>query len=708
MHVTYKDGRVVLSRNRKTISSRGTSLVGNLLYSGIAVAMGDTFASIDAPGLSMKDAIFLGKCFAVHSCDFRGVDDSVNDYSGSGAPFDLFMEQLGGPKWRNVHVRRTPDRPSLSSGEFLKGSEVNENVRSVVRSFVPKWHREHYDGSFINTNVTLSGILALRDKMRGVLGDDGKIIQRLNLSPGVWDVSRMVFWDYLGLGSANIPLYMDDETIETNFFRGSAGVGFDSSVQHVCGTKGDNVAINAQRCHWIARELLSGRPPESFLAPWGHITGLKPEVFGPDVPKDKIRFIFQQNMECGSFTKHFTVPIQKYMETRSWYMPGKGLFGEQYPYLLTALSHPDARTFFPDFHPPMAFDHFALFDLSGQDWSYISEVLLLIMSSLMNLMKEPDLKKSFWVNLAGWISAWTVCKIVQCWGNKYKYALGSFASGSDWTTIFDTCEMLLVVLTTIIEMAGLDQLSILSHIRFVKYGDDSAVSMTKFAFDLLFPGGDPSGFIRTAKKCFGAVFKPSQTELLAPLPHHQDRFYTHISRCDGREDVVSPGIRILKRYWVKYNCNLEPLHPDTPLNLVKVVLPWRPCSELVSKIGLDPKNWGSEDQPWVLWYQKAFGLLIDACANLESHKMIMNAMSYIRSIFPLQVSEAESSFSWAATENKWKLGVDFDDTLISVIPRSSRSLILVASLFFTTDVHLMDLFPSGINRSMFHHAHCPI
>jgi len=88
--------------------------------------------------------------------------------------------------------------------------------------------------------------------------------------------------------------------------------------------------------------------------------------------------------------------------------------------------------------------------------------------------------------------------------------------------------------------------------------------------------------------------------------------------------------------------------------------------------------------------------------------MIMNAMSYIRSIFPLQVSEAESSFSWAATENKWKLGVDFDDTLISVIPRSSRSLILVASLFFTTDVHLMDLFPSGINRSMFHHAHCPI
>ena len=144
---------------------------------------------------------------------------------------------------------------------------------------------------------------------------------------------------------------------------------------------------------------------------------------------------------------------------------------------------------------------------------------------------------------------------------------------------------------------------------------------------------------------------------------------------------------MLKRYWVKYDKNLDPVHPDT--EDFHCILPWRPTEDLVPKLGLDVDNWKSELSPWVKWYQKAFSLLIDACANKEAHCMIMNAMAYVRSMYPIDVEDAESGYSWELHANAFKLGKEFDSSLIASLPRSSVALKAIASRFLTRPYHVI-------------------
>lgn len=662
--------------------------------------MGETFFDEAMPGLTVKDAILAGKSVAVHCCSFRGHDHSACDHVGHGAPFDMFMEMLGGPKWRTVGVLRNPPRPDTTSQDFMRDFDPDPNVRALVRSFVPAKYHAYYDGSRINTDISLGGVLALREKMLGVVGDDGRIIDRLCVPHDVWCAIRCCFWEFLGLAEANIPFVMTEATLRHDYFRSSAAYGFDGSKYRPTTTKGPMVDVNGERCVWIANQVLHGSNFEDVTAPWGHITGLKPEIFGPDVPLEKVRFIFQQNMECGAFTKHFTIPIQEFLESRIWYMPGKSLMGEQYPYLLQALSHPDASSFYPDVQWRGDLDHFVLLDLKGQDWSYVPEVLVFLVSSVCNLIKTPEYYANFVVKLSAYIQAWTDCKFVQAWGKEWKYALGMFASGSDWTTIVDTCEMLLVVLITLFTHLGFDP-TILREIRFVAYGDDFAMSMTRSMYGRLFPDGDVVGFCRSAKASCGAVFKPEQTVVLAPLPSHKDRFFTYVVRdADGHERIESDGFCMLKRRWVKYDSNLAPLHPDTPMCLVKCVLPWRPTIDIVPKVGLDVKNWANKDRPWVAWYKKAFGLLIDSVANKESHDMLITGMEWVRDIFPDQADEAETTFSWKLTDDRFKLGSELDDGLIKIIPRAPNSIRLVAALFLSTPAKVWGMYSSGINKDL--------
>jgi len=122
--------------------------------------------------------------------------------------------------------------------------------------------------------------------------------------------------------------------------------------------------------------------------------------------------------------------------------------------------------------------------------------------------------------------------------------------------------------------------------------------------------------------------KPKETTIYVPIPGHVDRFFTHIVD----DEIVSPGVHFLQRHFVKYDADLNPVHPDKP---AMYIFCWRHAGRIISKSALDPNNWTSfGPHPIAAAYAKAFGLLMDAGPNKLAHKYIRNLMDAYLQVDP--------------------------------------------------------------------------
>lgn len=692
---TRTANKLVITRTTRNETKKGKSLNGQFTLGPFPIALGSEITTLDVTGLNLADSIMLGKCFVLSECSYLSVEDDES-FNGTGNSMDFFMSNMNSGKYIPTHYSRSRPRPVASADQFFKPFSADLAVKAEIRNFIPSKYLRFYDGAYINTDLSMGAMFKLYEKMRGVADDSGNIITTMNMSDEDYRTVFTIFLQNVGIADHNIPIRITPESLMRNHFRGAAGTGADPYLQEVKGTKGSNLDVHFDRIKWISRMLSRGKRPEEFLPPWLHVICPKAEVRSPDVDPEKIRLVWMQNMEVGTLTKQISAPMQKQLEGTLWYMPGKGLMGKMLPWILLAFAHPDFSKFRPDWKAPPRDIAYAGFDLSTQDLSYIGKVMMTCMVTGALLLKPPDKSVEVLLPLIAYIWAWTICKLAQLWGGKAYYTV-VFASGSDLTTIMDTIMDYFVFhvgIYKLCESKSMDPLEVFPLLKIICYGDDTGVSGPVWLMEILFPQGDFTAFSTIVKDTCGAVFKPSQCFLYVPVPDHRDRFYTWI---DEDNQVISPGFKMLQRQWIKYDKNLKPLHPDS--KEWHCVLPWRHTSDLVPKLGLDVKNWKDSKRPWVAWYQKAFGLLIDSVANAESHNMIKAAMEYVQELYPSQVEDAESSFNWQLHANTHKLGTEFDNSLIKCIPRSEHSMKVIASLFLTRAHHVNYLFPQHTNMT---------
>lgn len=689
---------ITLSRKRKKLDG------DNLISKGKSVKLGETIEVIPNKSGSMKEAILIGKCHAVSYLDASGTDKFGNYlyYEGYGDPYDLLLEAIDSPKWMPVNVNWAKAKLAATARDFFGTFEPYDPVRVIVREHIPNRYLEDYDGAYVNTNGSYAGMFKLRDKMRGKVMN-GKIQVDHGVDPSTIRAIQMIFLERCELHKSNIPVVIDQLSVSHNSFRSSAALGGNPYDFDNCGTKGNWLDIHKKNMEWIIQQLLDGAMPEDILAPWYHVMAAKAEVRAKDVPVDKVRIIFQQFMEADAVGEYMSKPITEWFRHLDWYLPGTSMMGNHYPKLLRSLKHPHARRYWEDFSPSVVPLMYIYLDQTAQDWNYLSETLAFLMF-IRFLFYQPGSGEShdFFVKLFGWELSWVFCKLIQLWGGTWWILFGAFCSGSKWTTWTDTCQSFLIFLTVLHSISGdLNYSRDVIHLGISCYGDDTSVSLPYDPDRWDYP--NLLDDIVSAGSRIGCVYKKGGSGILLPTANHKDRFYTHIYRTsptDGsvcQEYVISEGLKMLQRQFVKVDKALNILHPDAEDFFT--ALPWRPTVDYVVKLGLDPNNWKDTTGAWVQWYRKAFGLLLDSAANREAHEIIKSAMAHIREIYSEQVSIACSGFEWKDSELALKLG-DIDPNLIYKLPAMNNSYRIVCSMYVPKPHKIVDLKPAVRNYSL--------
>jgi hypothetical protein len=259
-------------------------------------------------------------------------------------------------------------------------------------------------------------------------------------------------------------------------------------------------------------------------------------------------------------------------------------------------------------------------------------------------------------------------------------------SGIYPTSTFNTLKSLIMLLYHIIKMAcqyGESIQEALRCIKFVGYGDDTVMSFPmrylKYFTDepqLFYPEK-----LAATYKEFGCILKPGETEIYIPaggLLPHKDRLYTYIVD----DEIVSKGAHILQRYFVKYDNDYNPLHPDDP-NFA-FVKPWRKTSTFMTKVGTDAQGFKGKHgraqtckNIWINFYCKTFGLLLDAGPNLKAHRLLKQILSDAATDKPWLPLICQTQ--WRETglfDIVSKLGVPYSlvDQLIARLPKEKNSV----------------------------------
>jgi len=138
----------------------------------------------------------------------------------------------------------------------------------------------------------------------------------------------------------------------------------------------------------------------------------------------------------------------------------------------------------------------------------------------------------------------------------------------------------------------------------------------------------PGKFIETAK-LLCLEFKPSETYCLFSVDGHNDMFYSHVVD----DELRSPGVKYLQRYFVKVDKNCVPLHPNSS-SWFKV-MPWRVTVDYFVRSNNHIFDWKHQTNlvP-VAYFQKLIGLIYDAGCNRTAHEYLKNCLLFCEERYP--------------------------------------------------------------------------
>jgi len=514
----------------------------------------------------------------------------------------------------------------------------SEQVRNYcwlgVQKYAPDLKRYLFE-SFVSTQCTVEGVTALRDKLcRGTpvySGNDNDFYGGLALTIANLEVSKYRM----------IPT-IDPDIVRFLPYNPNAACGFNHMNDPKIKTKRDDAPYAMARLYDMLWKACRGHPFSADIKQYISRYSAKAEVRGPDDDKTKIRLTAMLDTFSDSLTRIITIPFQSGIQQAKPILIGTSTYTSLYYYMLKAHNHPDFERLLAYGDVPWtkrsAFEKWNALtsDESTQDGTWCNRMLDTVTQFRYLYVKTPEVnRRTIFINIAVEELMRNLSNFTLWFGNDFIRWLHHWLSGKLDTAHSNSWKTIMMFYTHIVKMCRkycLTVAQVKEVITACSYGDDG-VMFYPDRLDHLFCSSKEKNFpdlLAETYAEFGCILKPGETKIYRPkegIMPHKDVFYTHI--CN--DDIVSEGIHILQRYFVKYDKNMKPLHPDAEDWFV--VKPWRKTSSFITKLGTDANGWegkpgrleGSENI-WVNWYCKAFGLLMDAGPNYTAHCVIKETM----------------------------------------------------------------------------------
>lgn len=645
---------------------------------------------------SARAALHYGMAYIASACSFRGGDEggATFSYSGSGNPYDTYIRTISGPKWIALQSWWESPRKCNSALDFIDADfEPNEVIRVFCRQFVPERYHVYYDGSYVNVAITSTGFAKMVHKLEGIRDTKGNV--SVNIPMGVEKLFKawILLLHQLKFEEIDLPYDCSEKVAHHDWYKHIAALGFDSYQVRRCGNKGMWIKENQKFIDWFLWKLIREGAKVEDIAPCAaYVLALKAEVRGPDVPIDKVRLLMTNEMFIDFLKDTVMRPNYLWYKGLDDYLGGVPLRGGFIPKLLRAIGHPLARIWFPKCEVLPYESAIVCLDLSSQDNSYKNEGKhLKIMTFLLAFRFENSQAFGVFWKIASFILENTDINIVQLFGDAFFISLGNLQTGDKFTAslnylmgkLFHIMSNMAVAPTRYVEISKVEKCA---------YMGDDFVSRLPVPVAKMVYGIDLREYSLLVQDSVGVVYKPDQSFVLYPTPEHRDRAFTWIS---PEDEVLSMGCVMLKRHMVKLDKDCNFLHPDSrDFHCIGL---WRQTNEIVSRFALDPANWAPYNSPWIKWFRKSFGLLVDIGCNRTAHNMIKNAVNAARIEHPNDWDLACSGIDQdvSIVEFMKKIG-DIPLTLMSTIFDRPDSFKLVCS-FFLMPLKAYDITPLDLN-----------
>lgn len=674
---------------------KGRPITGDFRHAGTLIKPQEVFHEEDWDG-SIKSALHYGKCYVASNCSIRGFTQITQpfSYDCNGNPFDLFVATLSGPKWHPLSAWWESPRRHSSAMDFIDlDFHPDEFIRNYCRRYVPAEYLPFFDGSYINVSMTATGFSKMIAKLEGVRNSSGVAQATLNVLPRTLIEAYMMLLSSLDFANCNLPFDASEKVCNLDIYRHKAALGFDAYRHHRWGDKGFNVELNKQVIRYFMFNTFNlGESVLDFAPCPGYVMAMKPEVRGPDVSRDKVRMLMTNEMFTDWLKDLIMRPNYEWFKGMPDYLAGINVRGNFIPKMLYALKHPLARKWYRNAEvwdrPCAVF----CFDIGAQDNSYSNEGKHLKALTLMLAFANPfdNSKEGDWIErVLAYLLSITDCNYVQLWGDVWSLCTGNLSTGDKFTAILN------YLMAKFNHYLGLRLrcpnhfIEVSRNLSCLFFGDDEVVRVPVPLADRVY-GRDLKNWTDFMLTHLNVNYKYDQSYALYPTHDHLDRVFTWIED----DKIVSRGANMLKRHLIKIDKLGNPLHPDaTDFHTISL---WRETPELVSRFALDPLNWAPGTSPWIKWFRKQFGLIIDAGCNRTVHNFIKAAVLDSKLEHP---KDWEIAYAGLSEDNYYmdmvkKFG-DIDPNLMTELFDDPDSFVVVCSLFLV-DTSAFAVFPSHV------------
>lgn len=552
---------------------------------------------------------------------------------------------------------------------------IREAGKRACELVCPKY-LQYVQGAFVSTIPQKENLEALRDKM-------AKTPATLDMNPVLF---RAVLGYLLHIFKVKDNLMLPSIHPSTPYnlkFNPNAGAGFKHFNIPEARTKRTNAPIARRQLENILSKMQEYIGYSEYLIPpMVHNYTAKPEVRAFDGDMGKIRLIGMVGQMHDMITKMVDTPFMVGFRRWSGCMIGSSIWSSLQWLLMyhlrigewNRLPAPIRAEFsIPPDDPKQDFILWTA-DASGQDVSFTASSLFAFLMVRYFWVDTSDKSRMDVFNeLFAFESASANAKIVQWFGRMWYLVLGIMTSGYHTTSDMDCLMLVSMILCAVVDIMmplGFHPKTVMDDCLLAVYGDDIVGRMPIYMSNHM--GIDESGFPKTlAAKLqqYGVTLKRGETKFYKQTRSHKKKFFTRIVN----DEVVSEGIHMLQRYFVKYDINMNPLHPDS--NNFAFIMPWRVTNAYATRLATDAQGFkgklGREDSremnEYLSAYVKAFGLLLDAGPNKVAHKLIKAFMSNIAEIEPRVPKCAHQVARGSLTEVFRKLGCSEPESVLPAV-----------------------------------------
>jgi len=546
---------------------------------------------------------------------------------------DNALGMIPSDKFLPITVFTTSPTMSPLIANMFSQTIINEEIRlyAVDASLQVSPNLKRYvEGAYVSTIPTLENIITLRNKM-------GQGSARLQIDNNILFCGLGLVLGQLKPHKNLMHVSMREDIGWFFGYNPVAGNGYKHYNIKLPGNKNCATPFAREDLKRILTEIKDyiGRS-EELIPPQVHVFTAKPEVRDVDAEMGKIRLIGMVGQLHDMICKILSMPFISAWRRAKCNMIGCSVWSSLTHWLLWALDIEEYNHLPEQIRRGTQADEeeekkycFITFDIKGQDVSY-KTAQLLILNLIRLLWCRLDDRSVFddFMELFAFETANSTIKLVQWFGDQWYLVLALMCSGSLLTADFNTLFSYIMSVSALIKLLlpyKIHPMDIIKKVKFAFYGDDW-IWKIPFDWTQMF-GPDVNDFPLWLAQVFqdwGITLKRGETKMYKSNKMSGRPFFTHIVN----DEIKIEGVHFLQRYFVKYDINMKPLHPNS--KTYAWILPWRKTEAYATRIATDAWNFkgkpGRSDKrdlnPLLAAYVKAFGLLMDAGPNKKAHRFI--------------------------------------------------------------------------------------